>query len=69
MVSQDDPGETNQGEGEDAEGRPVEDREQGAEDQAHLPAPHGHRVAGVDCGDWLHQEGGEQVGETKINEK
>ena len=69
MVSQDDPGETNQGEGQDAEGRPVEEGEQGAEHQADLPATHGYRVASVDGGDRLHQEGGEQVGETKIDEK
>ena len=63
------PGERHQGEGQDAQGRPVEEGEQGAEGQADLPAPHGHGVASVDSGDWLDQEGGEQVRKTKINEK
>ena len=69
MVSQDGPGERDQGEGQDTEGRPVEESEEGAEHQAHLPPPHGHRVAGVDGRDWLHQEGGEEVGEAKVDEQ
>ena len=50
-----------QREGQDAEGRPVEEREQGAEDEAHVPAAHRDGVAGVYGRDWLHQERGEQV--------
>ena len=36
---------------------------------AYPPGSHGERVSGVDGGDGLHEEGGEQVGEAEVGQQ